>query len=265
MPGAATFLTPADAYDRHIGRYGSALAAELIRVAGVAPGQRVLDVGCGPGALTQVLATLLGPAAVAAIDPSPPFVAACRERVRGADIRAGTAEALPWDAGAFDAVLSQLVLNFLEEPLSGVREMRRVGRPGAVVAACVWDYADGMTLLRRFWDAALHVDPEGAAAHDEGRIMRFCTPDELHGLWSDAGLTAVTGGELSVSTRYADFGALWEPLERRAGPSGAYTVALDPPRRAALRDELHRLLGTPDGPFTLAARAWYVVGRVPGR
>jgi hypothetical protein len=109
----------------------------------------------------------------------------------------------------------------------------------------------------------VHVDPEGAAARDEGRIMRFCAPDELHGLWTDAGLSAVTGGELSVSAGYEDFDGLWEPLERGVAPSGAYTVALDPPRRAALRDELHRLLGAPDGPFTLAARAWYVVGRVP--
>jgi len=264
MAGAATFLTAADAYDRHIGRYGSALAAELIQVAGVGRGQRALDVGCGPGALTQALATLLGPAAVAAIDPSPPFVAACRARVPGADVREGTAEALPWDDGAFDAVLSQLVLNFVEDPLRGVREMRRVGRPGAVVAACVWDYAGGMTLLRRFWDAALRVDPEGAAAHDEGRVMRFCAPDELRDLWSAAGLTDVTGGELSVSARYESFDALWEPLERGVAPSGAYAVALDPPRRAALRAELRRLLVAPTGPFTLAARAWWVAGRAPG-
>ena len=261
--GASTFNAPADAYDRHIGRYGSALAAELIRVAGVAPGQRALDVGCGPGALTRALAARLGSASVAAIDPSPPFAAACRDRVPGADVREGAAEALPWEDGTFDAVLSQLVVNFLDDPARGVGEMRRVGRPGAVVAACVWDYAGGMTLLRRFWDAALAVDPEGAAACDEGRVMRFCAPDELRGLWSDAGLDGVTGGELSVSADYEDFADLWEPLERGVAPSGAYAAGLDPARRAALRDELRRLLGVGDGPFTLAARAWWVAGRVP--
>jgi SAM-dependent methyltransferase len=259
------FQAPADVYDRFVGRYGSALAAEMIRVAGVERGQRVLDVGCGPGALTRTLVAALGPEAVAAIDPSPPFAAACRERAPGADVRDGAAEALPWPEDSFDAALSQLVVNFLDDPERGLAEMRRVTRPSGVVAACVWDYAGGMTLLRRFWDAALRVDPKGAAAHDEGRVMRFCAPDELRELWSAAGLADVTGGELSVSARYEGFDALWEPLERGVGPSGAYTVALDPPRRAALRAELQRVLGAPDGPFTLAARAWWVSGRVPGR
>jgi SAM-dependent methyltransferase len=257
------FQAPADVYDRFVGRYGSALAAELIRVAGVERGQHVLDVGCGPGALTQALVAELGPEAVAAIDPSPPFAAACRERAPGADVRDGAAEALPWRDDSFDAALSQLVVNFLEDPERGLAEMRRVTRPGGVVAACVWDYAGGMTLLRRFWDAAQRVDPEGAAARDEGRVMRFCTLDELAGLWSGA-LTGVTGGELSVSADYDGFDDLWEPLERGVGPAGAYATALDVERRAALREELRRMLGAPSGPFDLSARAWWVSGRVPG-
>jgi SAM-dependent methyltransferase len=257
------FQAPADVYDRFVGRYGSALAAELIRVAGVERGQRALDVGCGPGALTRALVARLGSAAVAAIDPSPPFAAACRERAPGAEVRDGAAEALPWPDGTFDAVLSQLVVNFLADPERGVGEMRRVARPGGVVAACVWDYAGGMTLLRRFWDAALRVDPDGAATRDEGRVMRFCTLDELRGLW--AGFADVAGGELTVSADYDGFDDLWEPLEHGVGPAGAYAASLDPPEREALREELRRLLGSPGGPFTLSARAWWVTGRVPGR
>jgi SAM-dependent methyltransferase len=256
------FRAPAEVYDRFVGRYGAPLAAELIRVAGVERGQRALDVGCGPGALTAALAAELGADAVAAIDPSPPFAAACRSRVPGADVREGAAEQLPWPDDAFDAVLSQLVVNFLDDAPLGVREMRRVARPGGVVAACVWDYAGEMTLLRRFWDAALVVDPEGAAARDEGRVMRYCTPDELRALWG--GFADVAGGSVSVSARYEDFDSLWEPLEAGVGPAGAYAAALDPPRRAALRDELRRLLGAPSGPFELSARAWWVTGRVPG-
>jgi ubiquinone/menaquinone biosynthesis C-methylase UbiE len=160
--GAASFTSP-DAYDRHVGRYARALAPGLLREAGVAPGMRALDVGCGPGAVTGALTEILGADHVAAVDPSEPFVAACRERVPGADVRIGTAEALPFADTTFDAVLCQLVINFIPDAPGAVREMRRVARAGATIGAAVWDYSGGMTLLRRFWDAAAAVDPAAAA------------------------------------------------------------------------------------------------------
>ncbi|HSD78996.1 MAG TPA: class I SAM-dependent methyltransferase [Solirubrobacteraceae bacterium] len=262
-PGAATFRSPADAYDRHVGRYADALAAEMLAVAEIAPGQRALDVGCGPGALTRALAGRLGADSVSAVDPSPPFVEACRLRVPGADVRLGAAEALPFDGGRFERVVSQLVVSFMADAVGGVGEMRRVAAPGGLVASAVWDYADGMTLLRRFWDAALRVDPAGAPAHDEGRVMPFCTPPELERLWRDAGLDDVATGALTVGARYADFDDLWEPFEGGVAPSGAYTASLDRRRRAALRTELRRSRGEPAGPFALTARAWWVAGRAP--
>jgi SAM-dependent methyltransferase len=236
------------------------LAARLLRAVGVRPGQRALDVGCGPGALTGALAAALGAGRVAAVDPSTPFVQACRRRVPGADVRQGVAESLPFEDGVFDLVLSQLVLNFMTDAVRGVREMARVAAPGAVVASAVWDYADGMTLLRRFWDAALRVDPDGAPDHDEGRVMGYCSPAELEGLWSEAGLSEVTSGELQTSARYESFDSLWAPLEVGVGPSGAYAASLDDSRRTAVRDELRTMLGDPASPFTLNARAWYVRG-----
>jgi SAM-dependent methyltransferase len=258
----ATFRAPAAAYDRHIGRYTDELATLLLAAAGVRPGGgRALDVGCGPGALTGALAALLGAAAVAAVDPSPPFAAACRARVPGADVRDGKAEELPFGDGEFDAVLCQLVLNFMADAPAGVREMRRVARPGAVVAAAVWDYAGGMTLLRRFWDAVAIVDPAAAEQHDEGRVMRYCTAPELETLWAAAGLGEPSTGALECSVTYAGFDELWAPFELGVGPSGAYAAALAASRQARLRDEFRRLLGTPAGAFTLAARAWYVCGR----
>ncbi|HEV7461508.1 MAG TPA: methyltransferase domain-containing protein, partial [Solirubrobacteraceae bacterium] len=169
--GSATFRVSADAYDRHVGRYGPQLARALIGAAGVRPGQRVLDVGCGPGALTHELAAVLGPDAVVAVDPSDSFAAACRERNPGVDVRGGTAEGLPLSDAAVDAVLSQLVINFCSDPDAAVAEMRRVVRPGGVVAGCVWDYADGMELLRAFWDAAREIDPEAGASLDEAVVM----------------------------------------------------------------------------------------------
>jgi SAM-dependent methyltransferase len=257
------FEAPAEAYDRYIGRYGPPLAEGLMDVAGVRPGQRALDVGCGPGALTHALAGVLGAGNVAAVEPSAPFAAACRERVPGADVRESPGETLPFGDDSFDVVLSQLVVNFMTDPLRSVREMARVAIPGGVVAACVWDYVEGMTLLRRFWDAVASLDPEAAAGRDEGRVMRHASPVELETLWSDAGLEQVESGELDVGADYESFDDLWAPLELGVGPSGAYVASLDGERRAALRDELRVLLGDPGGAFSLAARAWSVRGLTP--
>jgi ubiquinone/menaquinone biosynthesis C-methylase UbiE len=167
MTSAETFLSSADAYERHVGRYGTQLGSALIDFAGVEAGMRALDVGCGTGALTAVLTQRLGAARVCGADPSEPFVKACRARLPSVEIVLAGAEQLPFDDGTFDAVLSQLVVNFMREPEKGVREMARVARPGGIVASCVWDYAGEMTLLRAFWDAAREVAPEAAATSDD--------------------------------------------------------------------------------------------------
>jgi len=258
--GAATFTAGADVYDRHVGRYTGALADRLIEAAGVEPGQRALDVGCGPGAVTKALAAILGADHVAAIDPTESFAEACRARVPGADVRVGSAEGLPFDDDAFDAVLAQLVVNFMDDAPTAVREMRRVTKPGGVVAAATWDYAEGMTFLRRFWDAA-RAAASDAVTRDEADVMRYCTAPELEQLWSGAGLRDVTTGELNVSASYDDFDDLWQPLETGLGPSGAYVKALGADARANLKRAFHDRLGSPPGPFTLDARAWYVTGR----
>jgi SAM-dependent methyltransferase len=258
-PGSATFRTPAEAYDRHIGRYGAELGRALIAAAGVEPGQRALDVGCGPGALTGELVALLGADRIAAADPSEPFAAACRERHPGVRVEVAPAEALPFEDAVFDVALSQLVVNFMADPLAGVREMRRVTRPGGTVAAAVWDYAGEMTLLRRFWDTAAALDP-AAEDLDEGRSMPYCTPDDLAGLWARAGLSDVEVAPVVVSGGYDGFDDLWRPLETGVGPSGAYTAALPPERRAAFKAELRRRLGAGEEPFRLSARAWVVTG-----
>ena len=256
------FRAPADAYDRHIGRYGPELARELIAAAGVRPGDRVLDVGCGPGALTGELVALAGqPQLVAAIDPSPPFAAACAERLPGTDVRTGAAEALPFPDDAFDAALAQLVVNFMDDATAGVAEMARVVRPGGAVGLAVWDYAGGMTLLRRFWDAAAALDP-AAAERDEGRTMRYCSPGELTRLLAGAGLTAVVVDAVIVTAWYDGYDDLWAPLEQGVGPSGAYVAALPPDKRAALREELFRRLEVIDVPFMLDAQAFVATGRV---
>jgi len=262
MPEAETFRASADAYDGLVGRYGTQLASALIDFAGVEPGMRALDVGCGPGALTAALAGRLGTASVGAADPSEPFIKACRARLPGIDVVVAAAEALPFADGTFDRTLSQLVVNFMRDAEAGVREMGRVTRPGGVVASCVWDYAGEMTLLRAFWRAAREVDPERAAAADEGVVMRWCAEGELAELWRAAGLRDVRFGPLVVSATYTDFQDLWSPFPTGVAPSGAFCKSLDEERRAALHDALRRCLGVGDGPFELSARAWAVAGIV---
>ena len=261
VSGAATFRRPAEAYDRHIGRYGGDLARAFIAAADVRPGQRVLDVGCGPGALTSELAALLGAEHVSAVDPSAPAAAACRRRLPGVHVEVAPAESLPFGDNAFDHTLAPLVLNFMTDPPAGVREMQRVTRRGGTVAAAVWDYAGEMTLLRRFWDAAVALDAS-ATDLDEGRSMPFCTPGELGDLWAAAGLAGVKVSPVVVDAGYDDFEDLWSPLEVGVAPSGAYAASLPPERQAALKNELRRRLGVGGGPFRLTARAWVATGRV---
>lgn len=258
-PGTATFQTSAEAYDRHIGRYGPALARALMHVAGVSAGQRVLDVGCGPGALTAALAGLVGPERVTAVDPSEPFFRACAERHPQADVRLAGAEALPFADDSFDVTLAQLVVNFMSDPPAGVGEMRRVTRPGGTVAAAVWDYAGEMTLLRCFWDAAVSIDP-GAGVRDEGRSMAYCTPADLERLWNDAGLHGAEVSPLVVAADYDGFDDLWDAVEHGSGPATAHAASLPPGDRARLREELRARLGVGEHPFRLTARAWAVVG-----
>ncbi len=255
------FRTSADAYDRYIGRYSRDLARALCDLAGVAPGGRAIDVGCGPGGLTAELAERLGAEQVAAVDPSAPFAEACRRRLPGVRVEVAPAERLPFADAEFDAALAQLVVNFMTDAPAGVCEMRRVTRHGGTVAAAVWDYTGEMTLLRRFWDAAVALDP-AAGERDEGRSMPYCTPDELAALWAQAGLEAVDVAPVVVSAAYTGFEDLWEPLEHGVGPAGAYVVALDDRRRSDVKAELRRRLAVGDEPFGLSARAWAVTGRV---
>lgn len=257
---SASFRGPAEVYDRFVGRYSPSLARAMCGVAGVRPGQRALDVGCGSGALVAALAEVLGAGNVAGVDPSEPFAEAARAKTPGARIAVGSAESLPFEDGEFDATLSQLVVNFLAEPEQGVREMTRVTRPGGLVAGCVWDYGGGMTMLRTFWEAAAALDPEGATPLMESHAMRFATPDELAELWRSAGLDDVAVTPLVAEAAYDDFDDLWAPFPTGVGPAGAYTASLDAEAQGALRDELARRLGSPAGPFTLSARAWCAVG-----
>ena len=258
--GSRSFLTSGHAYDQFMGRYSRSLAPAFADAAGVGEGRVVLDVGCGPGALTAELVARVGAAGVSACDPSPPFVAECAARHPGVTVREGRAEEIPFEDALFDHALAQLVLHFVSDPDRCARELRRVLRPGGVAAACVWDFAEGMQMLRLFWDAALAVDP---AAPDEARTLRFGREGELTDWLAAGGFQDVTETTLEVSSTYDSFEDLWQGFLGGIGPAGSYCMGLADDARAAVREELYHRLASPVGAFSLTATARCALGRSP--
>ena len=251
-----------EAYEPYVGRWSRPVAREFLGWLGAPPGGRWLDVGCGTGALAETVLSLAAPSEVVGIDPSPAYVAFARGRV--ADPRArfevGDARALQEAPASFDAVVSGLVLNFVPEPEKAVAEMARVARPGGVVAAYVWDYAEGMQMMRHFWDAAGELDP-GAQELDEGRRFPLCNPGPLADLFRTDGLGEVEVRSIDVPTVFRDFDDYWSPFLGGQAPAPGYAMSLGEERRAALRERIRAGLPTnAQGEHHLVARAWAVRG-----
>jgi ubiquinone/menaquinone biosynthesis C-methylase UbiE len=249
-----SFNVAAESYDRFMGRYSVLLSPKFAAFATVHQGQKALDVGCGPGALTAELVSRLGSAAVTGVDPSAPFVEAARTRNPGVTILQASAERLPFEDDTFDVSLAQLVVHFMMEPVAGLAEMRRVTRPDGVVAACVWDLAGGQAPASVLWKAAHQLDPE---IGDESR-MPGAREGHLAELFAAAELRAITQATLSISFEHPTFDEWWEPYTAGVGPAGAYVAGLVEERRAELRERCRALLG--NGPFTLSSRAWAARG-----
>ena len=250
-----TFTAAAESYDRFMGRYSSQLAPQMADLAGIEAGQRVVDVGSGPGALTGELVKRLGAAAVSAIDPAEQFVVALRDRYPGVDAHVGPAENLPFADGIFDAALAQLVVHFMADPLEGLREMTRVTRDDGVVIACVWDNAGGRTPLAPFWNAALELDPD----IDDESELAGSREGHLGELFLAVGLREVEETALPVRVEHETFEDWWEPFTFGVGPAGAYLSRVDAERQSAIRERALVALGEP---FTLDARAWAARGVV---
>jgi SAM-dependent methyltransferase len=259
-----SLFSSADAYQRFMGRWSMRLAPDLLRFAGVHDHDAVLDVGCGTGALAFAAAHLTtGP--VTGIDPSADSVrfATTQSPAPRLHFEVGDAQHLQLPTATFDQTLALLVINFIPDAEQAVRELKRVTKPGGVVSAAVWDYAEGMQMLRVFWDEAVALDP-AVAARDE-RTMPWCRRGELATLWRAQGLTQVEEQTLSLHLHFGSFDDYWAPFLLGQGPAGAYAKSLSPERRAALEQRLRQRLlgGGADRPFDLEARAWAVRGVVP--
>jgi len=254
-----------EAYERFMGRWSRALAPLLVEFAGIRDGDAVLDVGSGTGSLAAAVADLAPSSPVVGVDPAASYVAFAQSRHLSGRIRfeTGDAQSLNFQAGAFDCALSSLILNFIPDPAKALDEMKRVTRGGGVVAAAVWDYGEGMEMLRAFWDEAVAADP-AADAKDE-RHMAFSRRGELAALWRAHGFRDVRDEALTIEMRFASFDEYWSPFLEQQGPAGAYVAALQDGERDRLRQRLRRrLLGDgPDRPVVCGARAWAVRGLVP--
>jgi SAM-dependent methyltransferase len=254
-----SFAVDAEAYDRFMGRYSSPLATAFCAFVDVAPGQRVLDVGCGPGAFVAELVERVGASSVTAVEPSPTFVAAVRSRFPGVDVRAASAEDLPFGDDTFDLACAQLVVHFMDDPSRGVAEMARVARPGGSVATCVWDFVGGRAPVSPFWEAAATVLGE---IEDESALAG-AGQGQLTSLLASAGLLDLEETALQISVRHETFDEWWEPFTLGVGPAGAAAASLGGDELDAIRQRCRELLG--DGPFTLEAAAWAARGRVGAR
>jgi SAM-dependent methyltransferase len=250
-----SFAVPASAYDRFMGRYSSPLAPLFADYAGVEAGERVLDVGAGPGALTAELVSRVGAENVSAVDPSEPFVAALHERFPNVAAGQASAEELPFEDDGFDRTLAQLVVHFMADPIRGLREMARVTRTGGVVAASVWDHGGGHGPLSLYWELVREFDP---GAGDESGLAG-ATEGHLTQLFEEAGIRDVEDVALTVYVTHETFEDWWEPYFLGVGPAGAYVAGLDDDAREALHA---RAAARFEAPFTIEARAWSARGRV---
>jgi SAM-dependent methyltransferase len=251
-----------DAYEAYIGRWSRRIAETFVRQLDVPASRRWLDVGCGTGALTSAILTAADPAEVAGVDPSEGFLETARESVTDprASFEVADARSLPFPDDRFDVAVSGLVLNFVPDPAAAAAEIARVTVPGGLAAAYLWDLAEGMELIRFFWDTATELDPGVAELH-EGRQFPLCRPEPFGRLWTEAGFAAVSVGEIKIPTVFRDFDDYWQPFLGAQGPGPAYLATLPEARRNQIRELLRSRLPTnPDGSIPLTARAWVVSG-----
>ncbi len=252
-----------DAYEPYVGRWSRLVAREFVAWLELPDGAKWLDVGCGTGALTRTILEAAHPESVTGIDPSEGFIGFARANVQGTAVRfdVGDAQALPYEAGMYGAVVSGLMLNFVPDPPKAASEMARVAAAGGTVAVYVWDYAEKMELMKYFWDAAADLNP-GALELDEGRRFLICRPEPLKELWKQAGLRDVAARPIDAPTHFRDFDDYWSPFLGGQGPAPNYAMSLGAEERSELRELIRsRLPVEADGSIRLVGRAWAVRGK----
>ncbi len=250
-----------DSYEPYVGRWSRLVAREFLSWLNPPHNISWLDVGCGTGALSQIILELTEPSLVQGIDQSADYVNHARQRVNDtrAEFDQGDARNLPFPNASFDHAVSGLAINFVPE--AAVAEMARVARSEGTVAVYVWDYAGEMQMMRYFWDAAVALDP-AVEALDEGKRFPICNENPLRQLFQDSGLRHVESRAIDVQTVFGSFADYWTPFLGGQGPAPSYAMSLGENQRRELRDLIRsRLPIKSDGGIELIARAWAVRGK----
>jgi ubiquinone/menaquinone biosynthesis C-methylase UbiE len=254
-----------DSYDQYMGRWSRQIAPQFLEWLGLNDGRDWLEVGCGTGALSAEILARCQPGSQVCIDPSEGFIKLAMQNAEDprVNFRVGNAQDLPFEDSSYDVVVSALVLNFIPDRHKAMLEMRRVCRPGGIVAFYVWDYpGGGIEFMRKFWNAAISLDPS-AADLAENKRFPFCTREGLTEIVQNAGLRRIEVTPIEVNTIFRNFDDFWQPFTLGAGPAPGYCASLDPSARERLREKLrHELTGAEAGSITLKARAWAVRTRV---
>lgn len=269
MNASSTFAAAdGDGYELVMGRWSKRLAVPFLDFAGTIDGEHVLDVGCGTGHLAHAVAERSIRGQIRAIDLAPAYIDHARNRSSHPRIvfDVGDACSIKFPDRTFDRVLSLLVLHFVPQATQAISEMRRVAKPGGVVAACVWDVRGGFVANRVFYDTAAAIDPKANERRARNYTRPMTKPGELARAWREAGLHDVVETSLAIRMEFTSFEDYWAPYSGREGPGAAYVATLGAAERARLIDALRAayLDGEPDGVRSYAALAWAVKGVAPG-
>jgi ubiquinone/menaquinone biosynthesis C-methylase UbiE len=250
------------AYERMMGVWSRLVGEVFLDWLSPTPGGRWIDIGCGNGAFTEMLARRCAPLGIVGVDPSASQLGYARTRISPdlARFEQGDAMALPCEDDGFDAAVMALVIFFVPDPAKAVAEMKRVVKPGGAISAYVWDVLEpgGFPMAAMLEELRnLGIIPMMPPRAEVSRM------DALHALWADAGLTDIATREISVARTFEDFEDFWGCVEIAAGMAQA-SREMEANTRTRLKDALRaRLAADADGRITFTSRANAVTGRVP--
>jgi len=254
-------------YEHFMGRWSERLAKPFLDFAGIQPGERVLDVGCGTGVLTAALAET-GAQAIG-IDASEAYLDGARRYRSHPNIayELGDVRRMRFVDGSFDACVSTLVLDIIPEAEQVVAEMQRVVRPGGLVASGVHDFWGGHAAFALVWDTGSVFDPGISALRDDLKAHPLGWAGGQAALWRRTGLAEVTEIPIVISRDYASFADYWSNFTTGQGRLGARLKELPDEVRGEIQRHVRAgyLAGLPDGPRSFPTIVRAVCGVASGR